>query len=59
MIGGKDYHESSEGQVNTTLSLRQPGSTIKPFAYLLAFSRLGLTPESLITDLPVQYKTAE
>ncbi len=59
MIGGKNYHESSEGQVNTTLSLRQPGSTIKPFTYLLAFSHLGLTPESLITDLPVQYKTAE
>ena len=59
MIGGKDYHESSEGQVNTTLSLRQPGSTLKPFTYALAFSRLSLTPESTITDLPVEYKTAE
>ena len=59
MIGGKDYHESSEWQVNTTLSLRQPGSTLKPFTYVLAFSRLALTPESTITDLPIQYKTAE
>ena len=59
MIGGKNYHESTAGQVNTTLSLRQPGSTIKPFTYLLAFARLGLTPDTTITDLPVGYKTAE
>lgn len=59
MIGGKNYLESEEGQVNTTISPRQPGSTIKPFTYLLAFSELGLTPESTITDLPVHYETAE
>lgn len=59
MIGGKDYHESNEGQVNTTLSLRQPWSTLKPFTYILAFEHLWLTPESTITDLPVNYKTAE
>lgn len=40
MIGGKNYHESEGGQVNTTLALRQPGSTIKPFTYLLAFQNL-------------------
>lgn len=59
MIGGKDYHEREEWQVNTTTSLRQPWSTLKPFTYLLAFSQKWLTPESMITDLPVQYKTAE
>lgn len=59
MIGGKNYHEKDEWQVNTTLSLRQPGSTVKPFTYALAFRELWLTPESTITDLPVQYKTAE
>ncbi len=59
MIGGKDYHEREEWQVNTTISLRQPWSTLKPFTYLLAFSQKWLSPENMITDLPVQYKTAE
>ena len=59
MIGWKNYHEVDDWQVNTTLSLRQPGSTIKPFTYALAFRDLWFSPESTITDLPVQYKTAE
>ena len=59
MIGGTDYRESTAGQVNTTLALRQPGSTIKPFTYAIAFQKLGLTPESTILDLPVAYKTIE
>lgn len=59
MIGGASYTESIAGQVNTTLALRQPGSTIKPFTYLLAFEKLGLTPESTILDLPIAYRTSE
>lgn len=59
MIGGNDYSESTAGQVNTTLALRQPGSTIKPFTYALAFEKLGMTPESTILDLPIAYKTEE
>lgn len=53
------YCESSAGQVNTTTALRQPGSTIKPFTYVLAFEKLGLTPEDTILDLPIAYKTSE
>lgn len=59
MIGWSSYRSKDAGQVNTTLALRQPGSTIKPFTYTLAFERLGLTPESTILDLPVAYKTQE
>ncbi|MDP2104013.1 MAG: penicillin-binding transpeptidase domain-containing protein, partial [Candidatus Gracilibacteria bacterium] len=59
MIGGASYHESSAGQVNATTALRQPGSTIKPFTYVLAFKNLGLTPEDTILDLPIAYKTSE
>jgi membrane carboxypeptidase/penicillin-binding protein PbpC len=58
MIGGVNYH-ASEGQVNSTLALRQPGSTIKPFTYTLAFEKLGMNPASLILDLPTSYKTSE
>ncbi|MDD2565543.1 MAG: transglycosylase domain-containing protein [Candidatus Gracilibacteria bacterium] len=58
MIGGKNFY-GVEGQVNSTLSLRQPGSTIKPFTYLLAAKNLGLEPTDTILDLPVLYKTKD
>lgn len=58
MIGWLNYY-SKEWQVNSSLALRQPGSTIKPFVYTLAFKNLWLKPEDTITDLPVQYSTTE
>lgn len=45
------------GQVNMTTSPRQVWSTIKPFTYVLAFKNLGYTPNTTITDLPVQFQT--
>ena len=59
MIGGRSYEDRTDGQVNTTLALRQPGSTIKPFTYALAFKKLGLTPSDMILDLPIGYITSE
>ena len=59
MIGGVNYADTTAWQVNTTLALRQPGSTIKPFTYLLAFEKFSLTPESTIVDLPIAYRTSE
>lgn len=58
MIGGVNYH-ATEGQVNSTLALRQPGSTIKPFTYTLAFEKFWLKPGDMILDLPTAYKTSE
>lgn len=58
MIGWKNYY-SAEWQVNSTIALRQPGSTIKPFTYLLASKNLWLTPNDTILDLPVLYKTKD
>ncbi|MDD3262385.1 MAG: transglycosylase domain-containing protein [Candidatus Absconditabacteria bacterium] len=58
LIGGSSYYNSG-GQVNSVFTNNQPGSTIKPFTYLLAFKDLGWTPETTILDLPVQYKTKE
>ncbi|MBN1641873.1 MAG: transglycosylase domain-containing protein [Anaerolineae bacterium] len=38
MVGSADYFEGAiSGAVNTTLSLRQPGSAIKPVTYAAAF----------------------
>ena len=58
MVGSKDYFDTAKsGNVNVTLRSRQPGSSIKPINYALAFSR-GFTPASIIDDSPVTYKSA-
>jgi len=58
MIGGYDYY-GKEGQVNATLALRQPWSSLKPHIYVLAFQNLKKTPSSTILDLPVAYRTKD
>ncbi len=70
MVGSKEYFSTShpEGclpgidcqfdpQVNVTLSLRQPGSAFKPFAYAQAF-KLGYLPQTLIWDTPTEFNPA-
>jgi penicillin-binding protein 1C len=56
MVGSKDYFDlENDGNVNVTLSNRQPGSSIKPVNYALALKN-GLTAASIIDDSPVSYK---
>lgn len=53
MVGSKDYFNLNEnGQVNLTTSLRQPGSSIKPLNYALAFEK-GKKPTDTIEDKPI------
>ncbi|HSV95255.1 MAG TPA: transglycosylase domain-containing protein [Spirochaetia bacterium] len=55
MVGSKDYFNINEdGQVNLTLALRQPGSSIKPLNYALAFEN-GYGPGSVIEDKPISF----
>lgn len=57
MIGSKDYFDfQNDGQVNVTLRPRQPGSSIKPLTYALAFEQ-GKNSYSMIDDSPVVYHT--
>lgn len=57
MIGSKDYFDfEHDGQVNVTISPRQPGSSIKPLTYALALSN-GKSPGTIIDDSPVVYQT--
>lgn len=44
--------------VDGVLARRQPGSTLKPFVYALAFERRLITPASLLDDSPAQLQTA-
>ena len=48
---------SDAAQVDGVLARRQPGSTLKPFVYGLAFEQRLITPASLIDDSPTQLAT--
>ena len=49
---------SSAGEVDGVLARRQPGSTLKPFVYELAFEKRLITPATLLDDSPAQIATA-
>ena len=52
MVGSMDFNNPAiDGQVNVTVSERQPGSSIKPIVYLAAFEKAGLTPGSVLQDV--------
>jgi penicillin-binding protein 1C len=48
---------SGAAQVDGVLAKRQPGSTLKPFIYALAFEKKLITPASLLDDAPTQIST--
>ncbi len=55
MVGSADfYNEAISGQVNMSVSPRQPGSAIKPLTYTAGFEK-GLTPATLIWDVPSEF----
>jgi penicillin-binding protein 1C len=49
---------SGAAEVDGVLARRQPGSTLKPFVYGLAFEKKLITPATLIDDSPAQIATA-
>jgi penicillin-binding protein 1C len=51
MTGSADYYnEKNDGQVNGAVSLRQPGSTVKPFVYGLALEN-GMRASDILPDI--------
>ncbi len=48
---------SDAPEVDAVLARRQPGSTLKPFIYGLAFEQRLITPATLLDDAPVQINT--
>ncbi|OGM07629.1 hypothetical protein A2130_03020 [Candidatus Woesebacteria bacterium GWC2_33_12] len=59
MVGSKRFDDPDyDGQVNVTLSLRQPGSSFKPFTYLTAFKE-GYTPSTMIMDVATTFPGGE
>ena len=49
------FDDKKSWEVNWCLSKRQTGSAIKPFLYIFALQKLGLTWGSMIVDEPVSY----
>lgn len=57
MIGSRNFFDANiDGQYNSTLALRQPGSAMKPFIYSLALMN-GYTRNTVVFDTPTQFST--
>lgn len=57
--GSGDYFDSAHGgAINGPVTLRQPGSALKPFTYALAFEE-GASPATVLADVPASFPTAE
>jgi len=53
MVGSKNYFDfDSDGQVNLTTALRQPGSSVKPINYALALEK-GTSINYRLNDSPI------
>jgi 1A family penicillin-binding protein len=55
MVGSTDYFDSeNDGNFNTAIAQRQPGSSLKPLIYAVALEK-GYTPASLLMDVPTEF----
>ncbi|MCX4244786.1 penicillin-binding protein 1C [Paraliomyxa miuraensis] len=55
-VGSTDFHDPAiSGQVDMARAPRQPGSTLKPFVYALAFEA-GRSPLELLPDVPTRFR---
>ncbi|MEK7626765.1 MAG: transglycosylase domain-containing protein [Patescibacteria group bacterium] len=56
LVGSKDYFDTENGgNFNVAVQgLRQPGSALKPFAYMTAFEK-GYPPQTILFDVPTEF----
>ena len=59
LVSSADWNDPRGGQLNGALSPRSPGSTLKPFTYLLAMERNHRTPASILADIPTPFRTPQ
>jgi penicillin-binding protein 1C len=57
MVSSADWEDKRGGQIHGAMSPRSPGSTLKPFTYLLSFRELGNLPSDVIGDIPTRLRT--
>ncbi|WP_084449027.1 penicillin-binding protein 1C [Picosynechococcus sp. PCC 7117] len=53
-VGSTDYF-TPQGETDGIQSLRQPGSTLKPFLYQLALENRIIRPNTILADIPTYY----
>lgn len=55
-VGSADFHDPEiSGQIDMARAPRQPGSTLKPFVYALAW-QAGRSPLELLPDVPTRFR---
>lgn len=55
-VGSANFKDTIDaGQVNGVRAIREPGSTLKPFLYGMAFDEGLVTPKTVVSDVPVSY----
>jgi penicillin-binding protein 1C len=55
-VGSADYFaRAGAGKNDGVVALRQPGSTLKPLLYELAFERRVVRPTTILADVPATY----
>ena len=59
LVSSADWNDPRGGQLNGALSPRSPGSTLKPFTYLLAMERNHRIPASILADIPTPFRTPQ
>ncbi len=59
LVSSADWDDPRGGQMNGALAPRSPGSTLKPFTYLLAMERNQRIPASVLADIPTPFRTAQ
>ncbi|RYD19380.1 MAG: hypothetical protein EOP88_19180, partial [Verrucomicrobiaceae bacterium] len=59
LVSSADWNDPRGGQLNGALSPRSPGSTLKPFTYLLAMERNHRIPASILADIPSPFRTPQ
>ena len=59
LVSSAAWHDPRGGQLNGALTPRSPGSTLKPFTYLLAMERNHRTPASILADVASPFRTAQ
>ncbi len=57
MVGSADYFDKTNGgSFDDALANRQPGSSLKPIMYSVAFQK-GYTPATIVMDVPTDFQT--
>lgn len=59
LVSSANWRDPRGGEINGAMVPRSPGSTLKPWLYLLAMERNQLLPASILEDIPTPFRTLQ